>query len=244
MDDWFLYAPPKMGELHWKDGRSAKELAKAFFATGTPVVPPELLDLLASSDELGEVRFTEAWPERKIQLDSYFGETRNADLAAISISAIGKIAVTVEAKADESFGRLIAEELSAASATSKLPARIAALCSSVLGRPPAGVGNLRYQLLHGIAGTLIFAKERNAVAAVFIVYEFNGPSCLSRNLERNAGDLASFLSVLSSSRSLLRQGKSQVRFMYPVMHRFIQHSAVCWKGHTPYLLKLRRRESF
>ena len=27
VEDWFEYAPPKKGERHWKDGRSAKELA-------------------------------------------------------------------------------------------------------------------------------------------------------------------------------------------------------------------------
>ena len=28
VDDWYSVAPPKNPSLHWKDGRSAKELAK------------------------------------------------------------------------------------------------------------------------------------------------------------------------------------------------------------------------
>ncbi len=31
VDDWFRLAPPKRGEHHWQDGRSAKELARAYF---------------------------------------------------------------------------------------------------------------------------------------------------------------------------------------------------------------------
>jgi hypothetical protein len=34
------------------------------------------------------------------------------------------------------------------------------------------VGDLRYQLLHRIGGTLIEAKRKNAKFAVFIVHEF------------------------------------------------------------------------
>ena len=90
VEDWFRLAPPKMGSKHWKDGRSAKELAKAFCAPGVPAVPTELLDLLASSDQLGAVQFTQAWPEHKIRLDSFFGETRNADLAAVGIGKGGQ----------------------------------------------------------------------------------------------------------------------------------------------------------
>jgi len=42
IDDWFNLAPPKKGRKQWKDGRSAKELAKAWFRTGRAKVPEEL----------------------------------------------------------------------------------------------------------------------------------------------------------------------------------------------------------
>ena len=28
VDDWYKYAPPMKKDIHWKDGKSAKELAK------------------------------------------------------------------------------------------------------------------------------------------------------------------------------------------------------------------------
>ena len=215
VDDWFRFAPPKKGILHWKDGRSAKDLAKAFFVGDAPSVPTELLHLLASSDELGAVQLTQARPEFKIRLDSYRGETRNADLVAVGTGKSGVVAVTVEAKADESFGPTIAEALSAASAQSNVPHRISALSKSILGHQPADVGALRYQLLHGIAATLIFAREQRAAAAVFVVFEIKGPSCLPQNLERNAADLESFMLALSSSAPPTRAGQIVGPFHVP-----------------------------
>jgi hypothetical protein len=46
VEDWFQYAPPKMGALHWKDKRSAKELAQSWFRNGIPRPPDELVALL------------------------------------------------------------------------------------------------------------------------------------------------------------------------------------------------------
>ena len=215
VEDRFHVAPPKMGSKHWKDGRSAKELAKAFCARGVPSVPAELLDLLASCDQLGDVQLTQAWPEHKIELDSYWGETRNADLAAVGTGKAGVVAVNIEAKADEPFGPTIEKALAAASASSKLPNRILSLSKSVLGRPPCEVSELRYQLLHGIAGTLIYAQEQKAVAAVFIAFEFNGPSCSDHNLECNAADLDAFVAALSPSAAPLRAGQIVGPFFVP-----------------------------
>ena len=204
-----------MGSKHWQDGRSAKELAKAFCAPGVPAVPTELLDLFASSGQLSAVQLTQAWPEHKIRLDSFFGETRNADLAAVGTGNRGAVAVTIEAKADEPFGPTIAHALAAASPTSKLPARIAALAKSVLGRLPCEISDLRYQLLHGIAGTLIFAKEQQAAAAVFVVLEFDGPSCSAQKLEGNAADLDAFVLALSPAATPLQAGQIVGPFFVP-----------------------------
>lgn len=215
VDDWFHFAPPKLGSKHWKDGRSAKELAKAFCAPGVPAVPAELLGLLASSARLDGVQLTQVWPEHKIQLDSYWGETRNADLAAVGIGKAGVVAVTLEAKADEEFGPTIAERLHAKSAGPNVRRRISSLSQSLFGPPPLNLGELRYQLLHGIAATLIFAKEQNAAAAVFIVYEFKGPSCSEQKRKANAGDLDAFVAALSPSASPLKTGQMVGPFSVP-----------------------------
>ena len=105
VDDWLRFAPPKRGDLHWKDGRSAKELAKAFFVGDAPTVPTELFDLLASSDQLGVVQLRRACPEYKIRLDSYCGETRNADLVALGTGKPGVVPSILRQKPTSRLGQ-------------------------------------------------------------------------------------------------------------------------------------------
>ena len=197
VDEWFRLAPPKKGLRQWVDGRSAKELAKVFLESGAPAVPPEIRPLLSSNRELGTVDLVIGFPEHKINLDQYPGETRNADLAAVGESHVGKVAVTIESTGDDSLGGTIAETLTAASLGSNVPKRIAALAMALLGRAGLEINNLRYQLLHGIAASLIFAGEQASAAAVFIVLEFRSPSCMKVNLDRNASDFELFIKALS-----------------------------------------------
>jgi hypothetical protein len=213
--DWFQYAPPKRRECHWVDGRSAKELAKAFFRSGALRVPEELGDLLASSSALGPVQLVSAWPEHSIRLDSYRGEPRNADLAAVATASVGPIALTIEAKADETYGATIAEELAAKRERSNLPKRIESLGRGVLAKSVEELGALRYQLLHATAATLIFAHEHRAAAAIFVVLEFRGPSCSRANLDRNAADLNAFLRVLSPNGPTIVEGRLCGPFSVP-----------------------------
>ena len=56
---WFNCAPPKGGLKQWVDGRSAKELAKAFCSSGRVTVPRAVEALLASNPVLGSVRLLE-----------------------------------------------------------------------------------------------------------------------------------------------------------------------------------------
>ena len=50
VEDWRTYAPPKRGDVQWKDGRSAMELAKAWFRGGVLAAPEELLTALRMHD--------------------------------------------------------------------------------------------------------------------------------------------------------------------------------------------------
>jgi hypothetical protein len=111
VESWFELAPPKEGLRQWVDQRSAKELAKALCDSGAVVVPQELTRLFNSNPSLGAIEMIEGWPEHKITLDSFRGETRNADLAALAKGNDGTVAVTVEAKADEPFGELVSTVL-------------------------------------------------------------------------------------------------------------------------------------
>ncbi|WMT42627.1 hypothetical protein RE628_10075 [Paenibacillus sp. D2_2] len=80
LDDWLAYSPPAKGELHWKDGRSAKELAKAWLRTGKPSIPDELQDLLNSHHDTKGFTWEQATPEVVTKLDDFRGNGRNHDM--------------------------------------------------------------------------------------------------------------------------------------------------------------------
>ena len=68
VDDWFRFAPPKRGAEQWRDGRSAKELARAWFRCPEASPPAELNRLLASHPALNGLVVEEAVPECSFDL--------------------------------------------------------------------------------------------------------------------------------------------------------------------------------
>lgn len=109
VEDWFAHAPPARGERQWVDKRSAKE---AWFPTpGAPSVPVELDSLLRSSLELGAVRLDTGEPEALVYFDDLRGRPRHCDLVVYGECALGPLTISVEAKADEPFGKLVSAEL-------------------------------------------------------------------------------------------------------------------------------------
>jgi hypothetical protein len=208
VEDWFRLAPPAGGAKHWVDARSAKELAKAWCGRGAgPAVPIELQELLSTHPDTAGAVIIEAIPERKVRFDNIRGEPRNTDLVCIAERANQRIAISIEAKADEPFGELVAKVLSTPP-PSRRPERLERLCQALLGRQPGdvpGINELRYQLIHGIAGALAYAGQVNASFALFVVHEFVTPSAKTEQLEANARDLQNFLSLLAPGTAPLGQ---------------------------------------
>lgn len=208
--DWFRLAPPAKGEKHWVDGRSAKELAKAWFpAPGEPQVPAELTALLASSRSFGAVTLAQGEPEALVYFDDLGGKPRQCDLLITGTCSLGSVIVSVEAKADEPFGKLAGEELDnlerllrqarhdEAKTRSHVPERVDRLAAALFGEQRTAVLKIRYQLLYGAAAALSAAAGR-AQAAVFVVYEFRGSATNDRKLRQNQADLEQFVGLLTS----------------------------------------------
>jgi len=114
-------------------------------------------------------------------------------------SALGVVAVNIEAKADESFGRPVANELEAVEdRVSMLPERLGRLAKALFGlRDSQPILGLHYQLIHGSAAALAFAQQRRANVAVFAVHEFVTNLTKDRKHAANAQALDSFLGFLT-----------------------------------------------
>jgi hypothetical protein len=195
VEDWFRFAPPKKGRKQWKDGRSAKELAKAWFKTGVPRVPEELQALFKSHPDTKDLVVETGIPEMVTRLDNFKGGHRNHDLILRGHVGDIRTLVAVEAKADEPFGKIAQEYYREKVGTrSKVPCRIAILSCSIFGRPiDEGPGQLRYQLLHGLGGALIEAKNQRAAQAVLVVHEFISDEVEQDRIDQNAADFERFV---------------------------------------------------
>jgi hypothetical protein len=110
-----------------------------------------------------EVVVERAFPEHQIRFDDLRGEPRNADLAIEARDRAGIVGITIEGKADETFDRSVTAVLQAgiqriaADERTGAIVRVEALANALLPPWRAGVshlGDLRYQLLTAIAGTL------------------------------------------------------------------------------------------
>jgi len=195
MDEWLEYSPPTHKELHWKDGRSAKELAKFWMNRNGEsfVIPNELQSLFNSNPVTSELMVESIIPEYKTELDT-FGKGRIHDLLLIGKKRDYPIVVSVEAKADENFGPTIAERRRNNPVNSKINERIELLSKQLF--LDANIEPLRYQLLHGIAGTLLEAKKQKVDFAVFVVHEFTDRLTNPKKQQKNANDLNLFISTL------------------------------------------------
>ncbi len=166
VEEWGRLAGPAAAQ-HWKDGRSAKELAKSWIAGDGP--QRFLRELFNGLENTRQLRIEEAVAEEQIAFDGFPGGKRNHDLLIRGRCAGGPVVIGLEAKADETFGQTIAKYrrdalvVRASGKTTNAPERLENLLSDIgeisLTQTPS-FGDLRYQLLSGVAGTLAAAEGR------------------------------------------------------------------------------------
>lgn len=224
LKDWEEFAGPKSAD-QWVEGRSAYELANAWCGRGHLEMPSELRGLLDSHSATRGLSVEVVNPEHRISFDKLGGEPRNADLAFVGASASGTAAVTVEAKADETFGGTVSETLSAGlerlleNPRSQGVQRVVGLVRALFLQRTKGqakVSSLRYQLLTAAAGTLAYAVDQKADAAVLVVHEFVTSKTQDRRHAKNAADYGLFLARLAgNATSLTDEARLQGPFLVP-----------------------------
>jgi len=204
--DWREHAPPK-SEKHWKEGRSAAEMARTWVGLESPALPPEVDRVLRSHPDFGEVQEWSAEPEARVKFDDMGGEPSNADLLLHGHDENGAFIVVVEGKADEPFGSTVdvtlrdALERRVVNPRSRGVDRVQQLAGALFhersGRSSPVVTSLPYQLLTATAAALAEAARQEAARAVLLVHEFHTELTAADKTRSNADDLNRFVQRLS-----------------------------------------------
>lgn len=193
-DTWFQIAPPMGGAKHWKDGRSAKELAR-YMTSEYPLIPKEIEKTLRRfTDESAEFDWTAEYVTDFQSLGLGKGEGRNHDAFLFNCDVV----VGIEGKSDEPFGsQMIGEALASASENKRQ--RISKMIQMLLGDVPENHPNIRYQLVTAAVATLLEAFSKNVNQAVLMVIVFKKKGCFSeKKMQMNIADLQRFLEELSA----------------------------------------------
>lgn len=189
VDDWRREAPPVKPE-QWKPGRSAMLLAQ--YAT-CPVFLDDLSRILGnemdiSSDPVAEPEYMTRLPNGNRT------QGRHHDLLVIDRDAV----ICIEAKVSEPFGNgIIAKEYFNGSKNNpqNKKDRVDALLRYV-GSDINAAGGYQYQLLTGLAGTLLEAAWRGMYRCMFLVLTFVGdvdiPASEISNVEANDNAFKAF----------------------------------------------------
>ena len=197
--DWQCLAPPA-AKHHWAVGRSAMELARDWLEGDAA---DRAAALLRSRPELAAVTLRDGIVEKLTRFDDIGGGPRHHDLLLRGSMPSGPLVVGVEGKADETFDLTLREYVANARRrrpeTTRAPERLDRLTAmffgSVLDEDP-GLGELRYQLLSALAGTLADAKLAGARHAVVLIHEFVTAQTKDELHAANAEALGAFVDRL------------------------------------------------
>jgi len=164
-DQWqSLLAEP---EKHWKRGYSARALAYCWQEADG--FPESVRTVLAASPQFSDIEMLLAIPEHQVSLPGGSRPSQN-DLWILARCNDGLISIAVEGKVNESFGPTIKEwDYHSSPGRTK---RLEFICFLLdIDFPPAV--DIRYQLFHRTASSILEAKRFQAKYAVMLVHSFS-----------------------------------------------------------------------
>jgi uncharacterized protein DUF6946 len=196
--DWRDHGGPVSGR-EWAEGRSARELARAWTEGDAE---RQVTALVTLAPEFGGLVLDRGIAGKQTRFDDTPGEPRRHNLLVIGRAPSGTVVIGVEGKADEPLDEpldaWLARELARGErsrAAERLDRLTTAFFGTRLDQDPL-LAPLRYRLLSALAGTLADAREQRATRAVLLVHEFETPWTNEDLHRRNADDLEAFVGRL------------------------------------------------
>lgn len=206
-DEWKLAFPPAGGDKQWRDGYSAKELAKIVTGWYADIDFEQELRNKLNKPKL-VITKDKIYPERLSKFDNDWHGPRHHDLACCALDDGKPIALCFEAKVYESLDLKLEKYRNS---KGKI-ARCNKLCKNFFGQKYDGneqlYKDIYYQILSSIAGSIAFACENGINDAIFILYQIipNSRKENKNNKLAHINAINAFLRCLGKEESIKNSG--------------------------------------
>lgn len=201
ISDWREHCPPKNPDKQWIAGASAYELADEYTKNG-PISIENLFNIRFATVQHS---FDIAYPEYETRFDN-FGQGRVHDLLIKGVFNNQPAIFAIEGKVNESFGTSSLQEYywkskvnNLKGSNSKICNRIETLMIALFGDSiPSNVGEIKYQLLTALFGTLYEANLQKINSAFLIFQVFNSSKAKQDNIRKNHKELNKLFNIIDS----------------------------------------------
>lgn len=204
LDDWFKFCPPEGKEKQWVDDRSAKEMAKFWTAAEgcyTESYPEDFQVVIQKGLKDFEIDYI--IPEYVSKFDN-FGRSRQHDLFIYGKNNVA--IVTVEGKADESFGGMFFGDKFKETITDKIKNNDSKALDRMINlyqnyfKSNGKILEIMYQLAHWFAGSLVDAIKFDTQNFVMVLQEFRSSLTVKEKLETNHDEFEKFIDFISEGK--------------------------------------------
>jgi hypothetical protein len=193
--------------------RGHDELAEAFFGNGYPEVPSEIVEAGTSHPDLAGLCLEWGIPSHRVAIGPFGAEHDLTDVVLVGSCRDQRVAVSVDAVADESFGEGLADFVRrwtipppglATGPREELAELIRAL---VPDAPPSIKAVLRLRLLLAVASALVFARRQHAHVALLAILEFDREDWPGRGTREHRYELNDLARALAGPGAALSPGE-------------------------------------
>lgn len=198
LNKWFELCPPQKKEAHWKDYRSAKEMAKFWLDNDNR---NDFQDFIGKS--IPNFTFEYIIPEFESKFDNY-PSPRKHDLYIEEKE--NKAIITVEGKADESFGNQEFGEYFVEKIKTKIENEKSMALDRVINlylnyfNSNGNILNIMYQLSYWYAGSLVDAIKADTDNFIMVLQEFKSNETDSEKINKNHNDFEYFIGFISEGK--------------------------------------------